>query len=214
MRGISLSELYSKKRKLITLPGEWGELFGVFERKGSTIIWGQSGAGKTTFLCLLVKLIAQQERVLWNDLEEGDSYSLKMVFKRTKMEEVKSKIILMDRMPISELHLKLTKPKSPNIIVINSLQHAMITQKEYLELVRTFENKKFIWLSHAEGKQPEGRLGRFVRYDSNEAIFIEGFTAFAKSRTTHSIPLAFVPQLAKEYHGLNFDNFNQITPTP
>jgi hypothetical protein len=213
-RAISISELYGKKRKLLYLAPEWHDLLGDIERKGSTIIWGQSGAGKTTFLCYLVQELSKHERILWNDIEEGDSHSLKVVFQRTNMQNFKNRITVLDKMPISELHTKLDKPKSANIIVINSLQHAMITKKEYLELIRAYPNKKFVWLSHAEGKEPEGRLGRFVRYDSNEAIYIEGFTAFAKSRTKASIPLAFVPKLAQEFHGLSFDNFNTLNPNP
>jgi hypothetical protein len=159
---------------------------------------------------LAKELAAQRERILWNDLEEGDSHSLKMVFKRTKMEEAKGKIILLDRMPLQEIHTKLDRPKSPNIIIINSLQHAMINKREYLELTRRYDNKKFIWLSHAEGKEPEGRLAKFVRYDSNEKIWIEGGVAFSASRTEDTKPLAFIPDMAAKYHSLNYDQFNHL----
>jgi hypothetical protein len=209
-RAISISELYAKKRNILRLSDGWSDLLGDIERKGSTIIWGQSGAGKTTFLCYFVQELSRLERILWNDIEEGDSHSLKTVFQRTEMHNYKHRITVLDKMPISEMHTKLDKPKSANIVVINSLQHAQINKKDYLELKNSYPNKKFVWLSHAEGKEPEGRLGRFVRYDSNEAIYIEGFTAFAKSRTKASTPLAFMPKQAQEYHGLSFDNFNQL----
>jgi hypothetical protein len=201
-RAVSISQLYSKKRKLLRLAGVWHELLGVIERKGSMIIWGQSASGKSTFTGLLVKELCRLERVLWDDFEEGDSYTLKLSFERVAMQEVRSRVVLLDKLPLAD------------IIVVNSLQHAQINKHDYLELTRQYSTKKWIWLSHAEGKEPEGRLARFIRYDSNEKIYIEGFTAFSASRSSASVPLAFVPELAAKYHGLTFDQFNQLPTKP
>lgn len=213
-RAVSISQLYSKKRKLLRLAGVWHELLGVIERKGSMIIWGQSASGKSTFTGLLVKELCRLERVLWDDFEEGDSYTLKLSFERVAMQEVRSRVVLLDKLPLADIHKVLDKPKSPNIIVVNSLQHAQINKHDYLELTRQYSTKKWIWLSHAEGKEPEGRLARFIRYDSNEKIYIEGFTAFSASRSSASVPLAYVPELAAKYHGLTFDQFNQLPTKP
>ncbi len=182
-RAVSVYQLYSKKRKLIKLVGELLELIGAFERCGNWIVWGDSGSGKTSFVSQLTKALALIEKLVYDSMEEGDSETMKIAWKRVKMEEVKRRILLLDNESIEELCQRLDRPKSAKIIIIDSAQYADITWAQYLELKKKYaKDRLFIWISHEDGKLPAGNLARKIRYDANVKIRTFGFKAFAISR--------------------------------
>ena len=115
-------------------------------------------------------------------LEEGDSLSLQRSFEDVNMMEVSGKLVLLDRMPIDELSEKLAKRKSWDIVLIDSLQYTGMTYADYKRLRRDHPNKLFIFISHAKGNNPDGKLAEKVMYDSSCKIFVECFRADAKSR--------------------------------
>ena len=55
---------------------------------------------------------------------------------------------------LPQLLARLRQKRSPNIIIIDSLQHFRITQAEYYNLLEEFPTKLFIFISHA-GSQPK-----------------------------------------------------------
>ncbi|MBR6661775.1 MAG: hypothetical protein IKL34_00900, partial [Alistipes sp.] len=50
------------------------------------------------------------------------------------------------------------------------------------ELKEKHSNKLLIFISHAEGVRPEGRIAKKVEYDADVKIFVQGFKAVCKSR--------------------------------
>jgi hypothetical protein len=102
----------------------------------------------------------------------------------------------------------LRKVRSANIIFIDSLQYSDINKVEYKRLKLEFPNKLFIWISHAEGKRPKGRLADFIRYDADVKIRIEGFKAICLSRIANNINTEYVIYQigADEYWGTNLIN--------
>lgn len=181
-RAISVDELLKKKFKNIEFEGEWKKLFGVPEMSGVWIIWGDSGSGKSRFTMLLAKALTQFGKVAYNALEEGARKSIQKNIIDCNMKEVKSKFIILNREPIEELKVRLRKKKSPDILIIDSIQYTGLTKKEYIALKEEFPNKLFIFISHAEGKNPLGSVAGFIRYDSDIKIFIKWYRAFAVSR--------------------------------
>jgi len=181
-RALSVSQVLAGKRNIIGFDGVWQQTFGDPELAGTWIIWGQSFNGKTSFTFQLCKYLCQFEKVLYNSLEEGAGRSIQLALQRNKMEEVSRKFIILESEPMSEFIERLKHKKSPNIIVIDSVQYADISYKEYKELKRLFPRKLIIFISHAEGKLPEGRLANKIRYDAMCKIRIEGFRAFVNSR--------------------------------
>ena len=170
-------------KRLVTMPfeGEWHALMGQPERSGSWLIWGNSGNGKTSFALQLAKYLTNFGRVAYNSLEEGISESLKRSVRLNGLVGVK-RLLLLDREPINELVDRLHKPKSPNIIIIDSLQYSGLNYREYKALRDEFRSKLIVLISHADGKEPGGRTARSVRFDANVKIYIEGYKAYAVSR--------------------------------
>lgn len=202
-RAISVHQLYSKKRKLFAFDGEFAESFGKPEQKGAWIVWAQSGSGKTTFVLRLCKYMTRFGRVAYNSMEEGDSETLKLACIRVGMEEVKSRFIILQE-PMEELKERLRKHKAPEIIVIDSIQYSQMRYKDYIALKEEFKNVLFIIISHAEGKEPEGKIARSIRYDVSIKIFVEGYKAFVVSRYGGGKPFIIWQEGADKYHGSDF----------
>lgn len=197
-RALSIDNLYNKKFKTLDFDGDWFELVDKPELKGSWLIWGDSSNGKTVFAAKLAKYMSKFGHVLYNSLEEGISKSLRTAFKIADIES-KDRIIPLDKEPIPELKERLTKHKSANIIIIDSFQYCELTKTTYKKLLSDFPNKLFIFISHADGKQPEGRTAKTVKYDANVKIRIEGFKAFANSRYGGGKPYIIWDEGANKY---------------
>lgn len=201
-RAVSIDELYKKKRNLLNFTGEWQRTFGNPELKGTIFIHGKSGNGKTTFVAKLAKYLTNFGRVAYNSLEEGDSETIKRAFKLAGMHEVKKKIILLDKEPLSELKARLSKHKAPKIVIIDSIQYLRIKWEEWLDFVNEFSNTLFVVISQSTGKNPKGTLADNIYYDAAVKLFVEGYVAFvAASRYGGGKPFIIWDKRAEEYWG-------------
>ncbi len=164
--------------------GNWLKAFGTPSCSGSWIIWGNSGSGKTRFALQLCKYLSRFGRAVYDSLEEGYSYSLQRAFRDTNMGEVSNKVKVWGKVSISELKERLRDKNnpSPDIIFIDSFQYTRMTYEDYQALIEEFPQKLFIFISHAEGKDPRGSAAQSVRYDCDLKIRVEGFRATAASR--------------------------------
>ena len=163
--------------------GEWLASFGRPELRGAWIIWGNSGSGKTTFTLMLCKYLANFRRVAYNSLEQGLSLSLQKAWERVGMSEAGSNIILLNKESLADLRKRLKKRKSPEIIVIDSLQYIRgFNFDAFTKLKDDFPDKLFIYISQAKGVNPKGTLADAIRYDAEIKIKIEGFKAFVTTR--------------------------------
>lgn len=181
-RAISVNQLLNTRRKVLDFEGEWFESIGQPEVRGSMIIWGDSSQGKTSFALQFAKQIAKYERVIYNSLEEGDSLSMAEAFRREKMTEVSRRIVLLDKCPIKELTDRLKRPKSPNVIIIDSLQYSGLSYEDYKGLIKQFRNKMFVFISHADGKEPSGKVAQQIKYDAHIKVRVAAFQAHITSR--------------------------------
>ena len=198
-RAITVEQLMNKKFDIMQFTDKWEASFGQPEATGVWIVWGNSGNGKTRFAVKLAKYLASFSRVAYNTLEEGARRSMKRVVIDERMIDVKKRFIILHREPIEELKQRLRKRKSPDIIIVDSFQYTGLTKQQYIDLKEEFDNKLFIFLSHAEGKNPEGRTAKFVRYDADIKIRIEGYTAFPVSRYGGGEPFIIWDQGAAIY---------------
>lgn len=198
-RAVSISELLNKKFIEIPFEGDFLKSFGVCERSGVWMMWAESGNGKTDFSIQLAKELTKYGRVAYNTLEEGARMTFQLAIERNNMLETHRRIVILNREPIEELKARLRKQKSPDIIFIDSLQYTGLTKKQYIKLKEEFSKKLFIFISHADGKKPEGATAKFVRYDADVKIYIEGYKAFFKSRYGGGEPFTIWNEGAREY---------------
>jgi KaiC/GvpD/RAD55 family RecA-like ATPase len=181
-RAVSVDDILKKKFIELSLPPKFKKLIGEPERSGVWIVWGNSFNGKTSFCMQLAKALTASGKVFYNTLEEGARKSFREVIVRENMQEVKRRFIIGDRETMDEIKDRLRKRKSPDIVFIDSLQYTGITKSEFKELKREFPRKLFVFVSHAEGKEPAGAIGRAVKYDADIKIRVEGYQATCLSR--------------------------------
>lgn len=180
-RAYTINDILNKKYKLFDFTEEWEEAFSKPERVGIWFIWGDSGNGKTRFTMQLAKYLTNFGNVLYNSLEEGSSHTVRKAFEDIAMCEAKNKVLLISE-SIEKLCERLEKQRSARIIIIDSFQYSQLTYKQYIEFKEKHRNKLIIFISHAEGKKPDGRSAKKVMFDATLKIWIEGFKAFSKGR--------------------------------
>ena len=203
-RAMSVSELYAKKRKLLPFEGEWERHIGKPEPFRTWLVWGDSSNGKTTYILKLAKYISQFGKVLYNSMEEGDSESMKKAFKRVGMEEVKRRVMLLDNESMAELEQRLAKPKAPKIVIVDTVQYSEITFNEYKRLKEKFPSVLWIYVSHEDGKLPDGKVAKRIRRDAMVKVRVVGFKAFPISRFGGTEPFVIWAEGADKHHSSDF----------
>ncbi len=201
-RAISIHQLMHTKYDMVKLDGDWADLLGdQIELKGGIFIWGDSGFGKTRFSLKLAKYLSQFERVLYNSMEEGNSATQQIAWQDAQMVDARGRVHLLDNEPISELRIRLSKRQSPRICFIDSFQYSGLSFEAWKKLKDANRDKLFVFLSHAEGRKPQGRTANRVRYDCGIKIFINGFVAYPRSRYGGNKPMVLWEEGARRCHG-------------
>lgn len=201
-RALTPENIFNKKRKLYDLEGDWLNSFGAMERGSRIMAWGDSANGKSRFALDFLKYFKKFGKVLYYSLEMKDSLALEIALKEAG---ILSGITILKNEPIEVMEERLLKHKSPEIILFDSFQYIRnadglpINYARYMEFSEKLANKTLFFLSHAEGKLPEGRVAKAVRYDVDIKIHVKGYKAFIKSRYGGGEPYIIWEQGAAEY---------------
>ena len=199
---LGVEQFLSSKKRVMPFEGAWRASFGQPSYSGSWIIWGASGSGKTRFALQLCKELTKYGRVAYDSLEEGACLTMQNAFRREGMMEVNKRFLLIDNENMEELSVRLKRQKSPDIMVIDSFQYTGMNYRQYIEFKERHRRKLLIFISHADGKLPNGRAAKSLMYDASLKIYVEGFRAFSKGRfigpTGH---YDIVPEKARTYWG-------------
>lgn len=181
-RALSVTEILNKNYKLFDFSGDWYEAFGHPERSGVWFIWGNSGNGKTSFVLSLVKYLAGFGKVAYNSLEESSSHTMQQAMLRAGMQDVAKRVILIEGESLEQMEIRLKKRRSPEVYVIDSIQYMGLDYERYKRLKEAHRGKLIILISHADGKNPEGKPAKKIMFDSSLKIWVEGYKAFSKGR--------------------------------
>lgn len=180
-RAMSVTDVLRMKKETYPFEGDWSAAFGEPERNGVWFIWGRSGSGKTSFTMALCKELAKYGKVAYNSLEEGFSLTMKNTLVKAGMQDVARRFVLLHE-DIEELDARLSKRKSPDIVVIDSFQYTQMSFKEYEDFKERHSDKLIIFISQADGNKPLGRTAVSVMYDASLKIWVEGYRAISKGR--------------------------------
>lgn len=207
-RVLGLKQFSEKKYNFLEpLPEEIVHCFGRLTANFTMTVWGDSGHGKSNFNMQFVKSLMPHGKVLYISLEEGFEASMQlMAIRNLDVQEHSGKIEFADHeMTADELIVKLKKKKSPRFIVVDSIQYWNIKIGKYKELKELFGKKKtLLFISHANGKKPDGYVADKIRYDSTIKVFVEGYVAFVRSRLGGNKPYIIWEEGAKKYWGKNY----------
>ncbi len=182
-KAISNRNIVDARFDVVDFTDKWLASFGRPELRGSWIIYGNSGSGKTTFALQLAKYLTRFDRVAYDTLEQGLTRTFQMAWNRVGMKEVGRRIIVYKKEPIEGLRKKLSQKKSPNIVFIDSLTALVgFTRRGYIQLLEDYPNKLFIFLAHEKNGRPDPAIAELVRRLSEIKIRVEGYTGFVTTR--------------------------------
>ena len=122
------------KFQSVDFEGEWLRSFGRPELRGSWLVYGGSGSGKTTFMLQLAKYLTKFSRVAYDSIEQGLTLSFQKAWERTNMIEVGNRFTLIEKESTKkEIWDRMAKRNSPNIIIIDSVNYMQdMNKKEYI----------------------------------------------------------------------------------
>ena len=182
-RAISNKNVLQAKFEVADFEGRWLRSFGRPELRGTWLVYGGSGSGKTTFVLELCKYLTKFGRVAYDSIEQGLSLSLQKAWQRVGMAEAGTRIILLDKEGAKEVAARLKRKQSPDIIVIDSVQYwRRYTIEDHLRLRGQFSNKLFVYISQERKGEPKGSTAQNIRYDADIKIGVEGDKVFLTTR--------------------------------
>ena len=182
-RAISNTNVLDARFDAADFTGAWLASFGRPELRGSWLVYGGSGSGKTTFMLQLGKYLTNFATVAYNSLEQGFSLSLQRAWERVDMAEAGNKITLLEKETLADLQARLKKRRRPDVVIIDSLHYWVnFGMNDYVGLVNDFRNTLFIFCAHEQKGVPRGALAQYILYNSDVKIRIEGWKAFVTSR--------------------------------
>lgn len=182
-KAISNKNVCDARFEAAEFTGKWLASLGKPELRGSWIIYGSSGSGKTTFAMELCKYLGGFRKTAYDSLEQGLSLSFQTAWQRVNMLEAGTSVIALNKEPIAELRARLAKRKSPDVVFIDSLTCLVgFTRRDYVNLMAEFPNKLFVFLAHEKNGQPDPAIGEVVRRLSDIKIRVEGYKAFVTTR--------------------------------
>jgi hypothetical protein len=175
-RGLTVEDFYKMNFDSVDISNEFRPLLGDVDLKGIWLIYGGSAHGKTSFSLQLIKELVRHGRVAYNPLEEGATKTFKKALIRNNMAGVTNFIILR-REPIDQLKIRLRKQRSPQIVFTDSIQYTGLRKADIIQLQNEFPNKLFVFISHADGKKPSGKVAQWLYYHSDITIRVDRFVA-------------------------------------
>ena len=182
IRAYNPREVSQKKYEVIKWNGQWRESFGRPTMNETWFISGASAQGKSSFVMQLAKKFCEYGKTLYVSAEEGIRQSFQRRLEMFEMNSVGRKLSIIEDPDINLLKERLSKPKSPRFIIIDSFQMANWTYQDAMELIETFNKKSFIFISQEYKSRPMGADAVRLRYAAGVKIRVSGFMALCSGR--------------------------------
>lgn len=183
------SNITRTKHKTMAFTGKWLESFGEPPVTGSWIIYGTSGSGKTGFALKLAKYLTRFDRVLYWTLEQGNSKTFQNAWKRDKMADCGTGIMVADEDASFEMIEKsMNQRKGRGILIIDSLtplKGQSFNIVAYERFRKKMKGKLLIWVSHEKNGIPDTNVGDYIMKLADMKIRVEGFVAMTNTRAGH-----------------------------
>lgn len=183
----SVADVEAMRWETVKFTQRFAELLGDVVTGGVWMIYGKSGHGKTRFALELAREFAGiGKRVLFVSLEMGLSKALQNELEGAGIRGGTSKMMIKEDVSPEELNKLMRSAHTPDVVIVDSLQYWQeqtgVAFEAIWQMKRRFKKKTFVFLSHVEGKEVEGKLAYQVKRDSMVRILVEGFKAIFKGR--------------------------------
>jgi GTPase SAR1 family protein len=188
IRAQSVYNFLNKKTEELPFTDEWYEAFANPSPTGIWLIYGNSGSGKTSFILQLAKYFDEDlnMRVAFQSMEEYGRTSLKKACRRVGWREKGSSIQMLPPSSPEELFEWLKKHYKTKVVIIDTIQYWVLkyqfTIEQFFDLKAAHSDKLFIFMSHVNGNEPDGKVAVQVMRDADLKVYVQGFRAISKGR--------------------------------
>jgi len=190
-RAYSTEEILAIQFQELQWSEKYSGVFGVPSIDDTWLVWGASGSGKSSFVMQLAKELVKFGKVLYLSYEEGHkskSYQ-KRLFDFNMVEHHGKFSTIEDN--YDELTERLSKQRSGNFIIIDSIQMSGWTYQQAEELVRRFPKKAFIFVSQEDKGEPWGDAAKRLLYLASVKIRVSAYRAYSKGRYSENPAVSF-----------------------
>jgi len=206
MAFFSNSNIMATKHKTFQFTGRWLNSLGEPPVCGSWMIYGGSGSGKTSFALQLAKYMTNFDRVLYWSLEQGNSPSFQRAWKREKMKDCGTDIIVADENTTFEMIEKaMCQRKGRGILIIDSLtplKGLSFNIIQYERFRKKMKDKLLVWISHEKNGIPDANVGDYILKLADIKMRAEGFKIFINTRSGERLEdFVIWEHGAREYFG-------------
>lgn len=210
---LSPGQILNKKRHIYLFEDRFKDSFGLPERHAKWFITGPSFSGKSSLIFTICNYLTNFGIVDYNSHEEagGDSETVADKLRLSGGHDKNGKIRLY-KAPIESDEYetfteRLLKKKSADFAVLDSMQHAELNKKQYLDMTERLCNprkgKSLLFVSH----WVKNDFTKFVKHDCDIKIEVINFTAHIESRYGGNKPFIIWEQQARKMWG---KNYNQV----
>lgn len=184
LKAFTVANIINQTIRRILFTGVWFQAFKQPQDKGVWLVWGTSGSGKSYFIMMLGKAMAQMGYSVFLNLCEEDMDDSDFIerVETLEMNDVKDNF-LARTYNYEELVIYLKRKKSPKVVIIDSATYFFESFEQYKDFKKMFKEKIIIITAHARGEKPKFELEDRIMFDAKMKIFINGFLAICKGRT-------------------------------
>lgn len=179
-------DIESKKYECFDWDGEWLSAFGNPAMNSRWFVLGPSASGKSSFVMQLAKKLCEYGPTLYMSYEEGVGMEFQRRLKLMKMNEVQGRFVVTPDDTYKEIMDRLSKPKSPRFVVVDSFQVSDWSYEQALELMKRYPQKGFVFISQEDKGQPIGKAAIRLRYIADMKIRVAGYKAYCQGRSAGS----------------------------
>ncbi len=134
----------------------------------------------------LAKKFCEYGPTLYMSYEEGVGMEFQRRLKLMKMNEVQGRFVVTPDDTYKEIMDRLSKPKSPRFVVVDSFQVSDWSYEQALELMKRYPQKGFVFISQEDKGQPIGKAAIRLRYIADMKIRVAGYKAYCQGRSAGS----------------------------
>jgi archaellum biogenesis ATPase FlaH len=182
-KSFGINELLKTTFKVRPMSEVWRDHVGNLEYNCTIMIQGPAKNGKTDYTMKFCKeLAAHGAKVFYNSSEEGKSGTLQETVKRNNMQDVLGKVNFGNRETFEAMFTRMKKPRSGNVLVIDSWDYMHLTAQQFKTLRETLKHKMIIILCWANGDRPDDGQAKKIEHMADVIIRVNNWVATPVSR--------------------------------
>ncbi|MFT3750938.1 MAG: hypothetical protein QM768_21675 [Agriterribacter sp.] len=198
-------QVFNKQRVIYQFEDRWKESFGTPERLARWFITGPPFSGKSSLCFQLCKYLTQFGVVGYNNYEEGDSQTVADKLAAYGLLDADN-FKLIPGEPVEDFKKRMLRRQAPAFGVIDSVQHAAMDKKTYVDFVNALSNnrrgKGLVFINH----WVKNELTKYIKHDCGIKIEVIGYVAYVQSRYGGCNPFVIWEEGAKRYWGKKYNS--------